>query len=241
MESAENQALTGDTQLYRSCVYPFVLFLCCNLLLFIAESFLQWEHPGAAWWQQQPLLLIYPLQVLICGAYLYYVRRDITWDWSLRAAALGALFGLVGIAIWLVPYVAGWIPAEGGFAPEQVLGHGSAATFLAYAFRFARAVLIVPLVEELFWRGYMMRWCVNRDFPQSVPLGTHSWLGYGLTTLAFMLVHNPVDYAGAFVYGSLAYALVVHTRRLTPAFVMHAVANLVMGLCAVYCQLPHLW
>ena len=46
------------------------------------------------------------------------------------------------------------------------------------------------------------RWCVNRDFPQTVPLGQGSWLGYVVVTLAFMLVHRPVDYAGAFVYGT---------------------------------------
>lgn len=241
MTAAGNKGMTGDAQLYRSCVYPFVLFLGCNLLLFIAESGMQWEHPDAVWWRQEPMLLIYPLQVLLCGAYLLHVRRDVAWDWSLRSAGLGLVFGLIGIGCWLVPYFAGWIPAEGGFAPEQVLGHGSVATALAYGVRFARAVLIVPLVEELFWRGFLMRWCVNRDFPQTVPIGTPSWLGYGVTTLAFMLVHNPADYAGAVIYGSLAYALVVLTRRLTPALVMHAVANLVMGVCAMRFQLPHLW
>lgn len=241
MNVAGNHAVGGDTPLYRSCVYPLVLFLGFNLLLFVLESSLQWEHPDAAWWQQEPMLLIYPLQVLACGAYLVYVRRGIEWDWSLRASLLGGLFGIVGIAVWLVPYFAGWIPAEGGFAPENVLGHGTIATAVEYGFRFARAFIIVPLVEELFWRGFLMRWCVNRDFPQTVPLGTPGWLGYVVTTLAFMLVHTPVDYAGAFVYGSLAYVLVVYTRRLTPAIVMHAVANLIMGLCAVYFQLPHLW
>ncbi len=231
----------NDTQLYRCCVYPFVLFLSCNLLLFVAESALQWQHPEAAWWRQQPLLWLYPAQVVICAAYLWYVRRDIAWDWSWRASAWGVLLGCIGIAVWLLPYFNGWIPAEGGFAPEKVLGHGSFATTVQYAFRFARAVLIVPLVEELFWRGFLMRWCVNRDFPQSVPLGTHSVLAYVVTTLAFILVHNPIDYAGAFVYGSLAYVLVVWTRRLTSVFVMHATANLLMGICAVYFQLPHLW
>lgn len=233
--------MAGDTPLYRSCVYPFVLFLGFNLLLFIAESGMQWEHPDAAWWQQEPMLFIYPMQVLVCGVYLLHVRRGINWDWSLRMSFIGGGIGVVGIAVWLVPYLAGWIPVEGGFAPEKVLGHGTLATTVEYCFRFARAVLIVPLVEELFWRGFLMRWCINRDFPHEVPFGTPSWLGYCVTTAAFMLVHTPVDYAGAFVYGSLAYGLVVYTRRLTPVFIMHAVANLIMGLCAVYFQLPHLW
>lgn len=241
MTEAGHNATPGDTSLYRSCVYPFVLFLCCNLLIFVAEAGLQWEHPEAAWWQQEPMLLIYPLQVLVCFAYLFYVRRDIPWDWSLRSSALGCVFGVVGIGVWLVPYVTGWIPAEDGFAPEKVLGAGSVATAVEYVFRFARAVVIVPLVEELFWRGFLMRWCVNHDFPQIVPIGTPCWIGYGVTTVAFMLIHTPVDYAGAFVYGSLAYVLVVLTRRLTSAIVMHAVANLIMGVCAVNFQMSHLW
>ena len=102
-------------------------------------------------------------------------------------------------------------------------------------------MLIVPLVEELFWRGFLMRWCIDRDFPQSVPIGRGSWLAYAVTTVAFMLAHNPADYAGAFVYGSIAYFVTVRTRSLLPVILMHAVANLIMGICAVACDLPHLW
>lgn len=241
MDAAGCHYMRNDAVLYRSCVYPFALFLGINLLLFLAESSIQWEHPEAPWWQQEPLLFLYPLQVISCGVYLFCVRHMIPWDWSWNATCWGVLFGVVGIGAWLIPYGMGWIPREGGFAPEEVLGHGSVATAMAYAVRFARAVMIVPLVEELFWRGFLMRWCVNHDFPQSVSIGTHSWLGYVVTTVAFMLIHAPVDYAAAFVYGSLAYWLVVYTRRLTAAFVMHAVANLLMGVCAVVFQFSHLW
>ena len=86
-----------------------------------------------------------------------------------------------------------------------------------------------------------MRWCVDHDFPQNVPIGTPSRTGYIVSTLAFMFIHNPVDYAGAFLYGSLCYLLVVKTRRLTPAIVMHAVANAIMGACALGFDMPHLW
>ena len=56
-----------------------------------------------------------------------------------------------------------------------------------------------------------------------------------------MLAHNPADYAGAFLYGSIAYWVTVRTRALLPVIIMHAVANLIMGICAVGCDLPHLW
>ncbi len=233
-------AAAGDTPLYRTCVYPFVLFLGFNLLL-AAVSGLQWEHPAAPWWQREPRMWLYPVQTLVCAAYLWHVRRRITWDWAWKPCLLGALLGGIGIAIWLVPYVAGWVPAEGGFCPEEVFGAGHPAVVAEYAFRFARAVLVVPLVEELFWRGFLMRWCVNREFPQQVPLGTPGWLGYVVTTVCFVSIHTPQDYVGAFVFGTLAYWLVVKTRRLMPAVTMHAVANLIMGICAVSCNLPHLW
>ncbi|MBQ3217477.1 MAG: CAAX prenyl protease-related protein [Akkermansia sp.] len=230
-----------DSSLYRSCVYPLAIFMAFSILLGVGGEWIEWKHPEAAWWQQAPEMLVYPLQTLVCGWWLWHVRREIEWDWNARACGWGVLFGLVGIGLWLVPYFAGWIPNTGGFEPERIFGAGTAATYAEYSMRFARAVIVVPLAEELFWRGFLMRWCVNRDFPQSVAAGTPSRLGYVVTTAAFMFIHNPVDYAGAFCYGSLAYLLVVKTKRITPAIIMHAVANAIMGTCAVGFDMPQLW
>ena len=231
-----------DSSLYRTSVYPLALFMGFSILLGVGGPMVEWDHPEAAWWQRAPEMLLYPIQTLVCGWWLWHVRREMKWDWSVRACTAGALLGVVGIGLWLVPYFAGWIPNEGGgFEPERIFGAGTAATYAEYALRFARAAVIVPLAEELFWRGFLMRWCINRDFPQTVPIGTHSWLAYGVTTLAFMLIHNPVDYAGASLYGSLTYLLVVKTKRLPPAITMHAVANAIMGVCAITFNMPHLW
>ena len=231
-----------DSSLYRTSVYPLALFMGFSILLGVGGPMVEWDHPDAAWWQRAPEMQLYPIQTLVCGWWLWHVRREMQWDWNVRACSIGALLGVVGISLWLVPYFAGWIPNEGGgFEPERIFGEGTAATYAEYALRFARAAVIVPLAEELFWRGFLMRWCINRDFPQTVPVGTHSWLAYGVTTLAFMLIHNPVDYAGAFLYGSLTYLLVVKTKRLTPAITMHAVANAIMGVCAITFNMPHLW
>lgn len=234
--------MKNDSALYRACVYPLAIFMAFSILLGVGGGSIEWDHPEAAWWRRAPELLLYPLQTIVCGWWLWHVRREIEWDWNGKACALGAVFGVVGIGLWLVPYFAGWIPNEGGgFEPERVLGVGTAATYAEYTMRFARAAVVVPLAEELFWRGFLMRWCVNRDFPQTVPVGTHSWLAYIVSTLAFMFIHNPVDYGGAFLYGSLTYLLVVKTKRITPAIIMHAVANAIMGICAVSFNMPQLW
>ena len=231
-----------DSVLYRTCVYPLAIFMGFTLLLAFGGEAMEWDHPDAAWWQRAPEMWLYPLQTLVCGWWLWRVRNQIQWDWALRPCLAAVLLGLVGIGLWMIPYFTGWIPDEGnGFMPEKIFGAGSALTLAEYAMRFARAAVVVPFVEELFWRGFLMRWCINRDFPQTVAIGTHSWLAYGVTTAAFMLIHAPADWASAFIYGSLTYLLVVKTKRITPAIVMHATANAVMGICAIYFNLPHLW
>lgn len=230
-----------ESTLFRAYAVPFVLFLGFNLLLWAVEMHYKWDHPSAPWYQRMPELWVYALQVAACGGYLAAMRRHVEWDFKLAPCLWGAAAGTVGIGLWLIPYFTGWIPAEGGFEPERIFGDNSTSLAAAYACRFARAVVIVPFVEELFWRGYLMRRCVNNDFPHTVPLGQATWLSYAVVTAAFMLVHRPCDYAGALVYGTLTFLLVVKTRRLMPAVVMHAVANLIMGLCAVTYNLPHLW
>lgn len=238
---SSHQTASGEAALFRACAGPFLVFLAFSLLLFVADGSWQWNHPSAPWYQRAPEMLIYPLQVVGCAVYIWYIRKGIRWSASLKSCLLGVFAGVVGISAWLIPYVAGWIPNEGGFEPELIFGENSAAIVIEYMFRFARAALIVPIVEELFWRGYLMRWCINRDFPQNVPLGQGSWLSYIIVTAAFMFAHNPVDYAGAFVYGSIAYLLVVRTKCLLPVILMHAVANLIMGICAIALALPQLW
>lgn len=230
-----------DSRLFRVCVVPFVVFLGFNLLLAAVQGGWQWDHPAAPWWQRAPELWVYALQVLACGGYLFAWRRDITWRARPSHCLWGVAAGLLGIGLWLIPYLLGWVPREGGFEPELLFGSDSAATVAAYALRFARAVLIVPLAEELFWRGYLMRWCIDRDFPARVPLGRVSWFSYIVVTLGFILVHRSCDWAGAACYGSLAYVLVWRTRSLLPVILMHATANLVMGVAAIRLDLPQLW
>ncbi len=230
-----------ENKLFKSYAYPLIIFLLLSLITLVIDSAWGWDHPDAAWWQRAPEMLVYPLQTIVCGIYLWRTRRAITWDWNARAAILGTLAGIIGIAFWLCPYLLGWIDASEGFDPARIFGADSATTYLQYTLRFTRAVVIVAMAEEFFWRGYLMRWCVDSSEPQKVPFGTHSWKGYLITTGAFMLIHLPQDYAGAFIFGSIAYALTIWTKKLSSVLIMHAVANLIMGITAIALHLPGLW
>lgn len=249
----------------KAYVLPFVVFMGFLLVLQFIVPFIEWNHVNAPWWRRAPEQWLYPLQALTCLALVIWWRKNIDWDWKLKPALIGIVFGIAGISLWLLPtMVADRLPtgigdyfgnpsfewyryflgidyrAE-GFNPSDAFAESSAAWYAALGLRFLRAVVVVAFVEELFWRGYLMRFMVNDHHPFRVPFGTHSWKSYWVTTLAFMLVHAPVDYAGAFFYGSLTYLLAVTTKNLGATIVMHATANLALGYAAMSWQKYGLW
>jgi membrane protease YdiL (CAAX protease family) len=76
-----------------------------------------------------------------------------------------------------------------------------------------------------------MRYAIAGDKPFTrVPFGTHSWKAFWITTLAVTLIHNPEDWAAAFLWGSLVYALAIHTKSLRACILMHALGNLILGI-----------
>jgi CAAX prenyl protease-like protein len=97
--------------------------------------------------------------------------------------------------------------------------------------RFLRLVWVVPFAEEIFWRGFLMRYVQanERDF-RLIPFGRHTWPAFAVTTFGFMLIHGPADWLGALGFGALMYFLAVRTRSLAACIAMHAVTNLLLGM-----------
>jgi len=238
-------------------VVPFVVFMGFLLFFQIFEIAIGWDHPDAPWWRSAPEHFIYPIQCAACLVVLWIYRRSYTFDWSLRWSLAGVFFGAVGIGFWLLPTTLhAWLGYEGdpgGLA--KVLGvaerregfdpgvfESPVAWWSTLVMRFVRAVIVVALIEEIFWRGFMMRFVLDWEGEYwKQPFGKHSWKSYGIVTGLFMLAHAPIDYAGAFVYGSLTYLLCVWSRNLGACVVMHAVANLLMGIYALQTGKYGLW
>ena len=92
------------------------------------------------------------------------------------------------------------------------------------------AALLVPVMEELFWRSFLMRWVERAQFetvdPQRVGLKA-----VVLSTFVFMLAHTL--WLAAIIAG-LAYAWVyIRTGKLWVAVMAHAVTNGVLGIWVV--------
>jgi len=243
----------------RAHVVPFALFMAGLLVLLLFGSFFQDENPARSWWRRAPEHWVYALQTLACLGAIGWWWRRYEFDWSWRWSLVGAGFGAIGIGLWILPTasyewlgleedpegVLGWLGVAArreGFDPAGDFGEGSVGYWLAVGSRFLRAVVTVALIEEIFWRGYLMRLVLDWDGDYwKQPFGKPSWLSFAVVTGGFALAHAPVDYAGALAYGALTYGFCVWSRNLGGCVIMHAVANLLMGVYAMSAGKAGLW
>ncbi len=200
---------------------PMLLFV---LLLGAGDAL---KNTGAAFWLAAPEFWIYPLQTLLCAALLIYFRRDYEWRRCRRPLfALGA--GLLVFFLWVAPQqFFGFPPREVGFNPD-VLAVEPALYWTTLALRFLRLVVVVPLVEEIFWRGFLLRYLIAEDF-ESIPFGTFSWLSFAVVTLAFGLSHSMADWPVALVTGALYNVVAYRTKSLPACVLSHALTNFALG------------
>ena len=127
--------------------------------------------------------------------------------------------------------ILGFAPREEGFDPT-VLEEGGPLLFgTGVFFRFLRMVVVVAIVEEIFWRGFLMRYLINPDGDYwKVPFGTPSVLSFVVVTGLVTAIHMPEDRLAAFIWGSLVFFLAVRSKSLFACIWMHAVANLALGI-----------
>lgn len=202
---------------------------CAPFALFIALLGLRGLAPADGSWGFDPRWL-HPLSSILCATLLVAWRRDYgelaaqalpSWRQALAAAGVGALVFIAWINLdqpWMR-----LATATAGFRPVD--GDGELLWPLALL-RWGGAALVVPLVEELFWRSFVMRWLQVPHFA-ALPPRHVAWRAIVLSTFLFMLAHTL--WLAAIVAG-LAYALLyVRTGSLWTAVIAHAVTNGALG------------
>jgi CAAX prenyl protease-like protein len=247
-ESAGAQTLrpADSSRLTRAHVLPFVVFMAFLLALSFAGPFIEWKHPDAPWWRRAPEQWLYPVQSLAAFAVLVRFWKSYDFRWSWKSGLAGVLCGALGIGLWLLPTTLydrlgltadpdGWMGWLGIAARKEGFDPGifasPAAWWTSVVLRFFRAVVVVALVEEIFWRGFLMRFALDWEGDcWRQPFGKASWSSFVVVTGLFVLVHSAPDRPAAFLYGSLAYLLCVRGKSLGACVIMHATANLLMGL-----------
>jgi len=148
------------------------------------------------------------------------------------AMAIGAAV----FVLWIAPDVL--IPGyrQGVLFANSIMGHLHSSTqpsvrhdAWVLGWRVVRAVIIVPIVEELFWRAWLMRWLIDMDFTK-VPVGAYTPFAFWTTAILFASEHGPywdVGLATGIIYNFW----LTRSKSVSSCILMHAVTN---GLLSAY-------
>ena len=167
-------------------VVPFGVFMVFTLLYQFGGGAMEWKHDDAVWFRRWPEQLFYPLQTIATFGTLLFFWKHYELKWS-NKIWIGAVAGLIGIGFWLLPTtlydhwgmtgkpetflekLSGLAPRKEGFDPGVF--EAPAAYWVSLILRVLRAVVIVALVEEIFWRGFLMRFLlrmVTTEFKRAI-------------------------------------------------------------------------
>ena len=200
-------------------VVPFALFLLLT-------------EPARFFPALSPFL--YMAKTIIVGTLLWFWRHQYTADISPGLSfseCLTAFFcGLLVLVIWIVQE--GYLLQTGqhsGFDPNALGGSKAAARGLI-AVRLMGAVVVVPVMEELFWRSFLMRYLINPDF-RSVPMGTFAWMSFMGVAILFGLEHHRV--VVGIIAGVIYGLLLIRQKKLKGVILAHAVTNLGLGIYVI--------
>jgi CAAX prenyl protease-like protein len=174
----------------------------------------------------------------LAGAWLLWaiwpVVQEMRWKFSVEAVVVGVLVIVVWIA--LDPYYPKMTSGK-PWNPHAQFGAAGLAWFFVLA-RILGSSLVVPPMEEMFYRSFVYRYVIRPDFHQ-VSLKQFHLVSFLVTSTIFGLVHH--EWLAGIFCGMAYQWLVIRKGHLGEAMTAHAISNLLLGLWVVYRGAWHFW
>jgi hypothetical protein len=215
-------------------VTPFAIFIA-----FLALSFLVDEiAPQHAEWDLRWLNVLRTVAVTLALAYFWRGYRELGAAGAVKPHQWLLAIG-TGLAVFLVwiNFDEGWatMGSTRGFNPT---GNDGGIDLTLAGLRLAELALVVPVMEELFWRSFLLRWLDARKFSAADPQRA-SPRAFALTAVLFASEHS-LWFAGL-IAGLLYNWLYMRTANLWVPIASHAITNGALGIWIVATGNWHLW
>jgi uncharacterized protein len=212
-----------------SRIIPFAVYIA---FLVLETNVSDTAHLDTRW--------IYAVKIICVAAALgvfwrSYSELHVARDVSGTYWALSVFTGLVVFVLWIVlsqPW--GMIGKPSGWDPTT---NGEINWTLA-AVRLTGAAVIVPVMEELFWRSFIMRWMKNPDFLRVRPRDAGA-MAFVLSSVFFALEHH--QWLAGLLAGLAYGAIYMRSGNLWCAVLAHAVTNLVLGVWVLHTAEWQFW
>lgn len=184
---------------------------------------------------------LYPAQILavmICIAYYWSAYTELNYSKIRFSELLLSLAVGVGVFFVWISFTQPWAVLEQAKSYNPYVGDSQQFDYFLLSFRLLGSALVVPIVEELFWRSFLMRWIDRSDF-LSVKARQISLRAIIITAILFALEH--IYWFSGLIAG-LAYNLLYwRTGNLWLVIFAHAVTNAVLGCWLIWNQQWQFW
>jgi CAAX prenyl protease-like protein len=228
--------ITGSPAAAR--VVPFAVFLAMTVCQEVSGE------TGRYWFYVAKLLVGLWLLREVCS-----VVPEMRWALSWEAVAVGIfVFGFwIGLDRVVPNQEEFWArvglgrarpTGAAGWNPFNQFGTDSAMGWFFVVSRLLGSSLVVPPLEEIFYRSFLYRWLADPNF-QNMPLGRFSWKPFLVAALIFGFAHN--DWLAGILCGFCYQGLVCWKKRLGDAITAHAITNALLGLWVIVKGAWHFW
>ena len=173
---------------------------------------------------------MYPLRLLVVTGVVIAFSRGVL-DFRVKSALGSSLLGVAVFVIWIAPdvlwpaYRSHWLFTN-SITGEAVSSAPDAlrSNLFFIVFRTIGCVLLVPVIEELFWRGWLARWIIDGDDFRRVALGSYTAASFWIGSLLFASEHGPYWEVG--LVAGVAYNWwMIRTKSLADCILAHAITN----------------
>lgn len=228
-DSARGQEDHGPAHPWFTCVVPLVVFLLGGA----ADGML--PEASADPGQPHDAGMVYPI--------LYAVRiaatllaLAIAWPslrpWLGRPTWWPPLLGALLVVPWVILATlqrdAGWGGVgRVGYDPFATLGPDGWQPWAFLAVRWLGLMVVVPIVEEVFLRGFLMRYVVDERFSH-VRFGTLT-LSAAAACLVYAVATHPGEAVAAVGWFAIVSGIALATRRPIDCILAHAATNVTLG------------
>ncbi|NOY30113.1 MAG: CAAX prenyl protease-related protein [Planctomycetes bacterium] len=219
--------------------YPYVY--TAKIALTFVTMILVWPGYRTLPWRVSGMSVV----VGVVGVVLWIVLCDLQLEVRLVGPLDRFLGGILSAelaegeqpSIGLVGFFGGG--ERSAYNPLEELRDLGVWAYVFLAIRFVGLALVVPVIEEFFLRGFLMRYVVHENWWQ-VPFGTVNRTAVIAGTAIPILMHLPSEYVASLVWFSMVTWLMVRTRSIGNCVAAHAITNFLLGVYVVVFDEWHL-